>query len=581
MARRSTSTASTPATSGPRRHDEHFATIVRVAIEHGKPVRIGVNWGSLDQALLTELMDANARLAGAARRPRRDDRGDGRSPPCARPSWPRRRDWRTTGSSCQRQGLAACRTWSTSTAAWRARCDYPLHLGLTEAGMGMKGIVASTAGLAILLDEGIGDTIRVSLTPEPGGDRTEEVRVAQQVLQSLGLRSFLPQVSRLPRLRAHHQHLLPGDGPADPGLPAPTQMPDWRDALPGRRGDARGGHGLRRQRARRVEARRHRHLAARARSRSRWRPSSWTARCAPRSAARAWSRSSWRSSTTTWSAGTVGARSPSRRDRRATRPPAELVAQLTCADHAVRAWVEPYVRSAPHPATRSAIGLPGPARRDGSDLRRPRRQASLPAYCSAHAHPAGSVGMAGRPAGGACSLCTSCRTAACGAAPQGRDAPPGPCATIGARGGPLASLESVRRRTMPVRPPSQQEVPWPRTVSSPHHAPVGGLPRLVQRRRPEGRAGRLLPGARLHDHPALRVRHLGVDARRAGPPHQGDRPQQRLLPALRAPLAPGEGGRARRGLQPAGGVGHPRRRRGADRVARHPPDQRGHHRRDR
>ena len=101
-----------------------------------------------------------------------------------------------------------------------ARCDYPLHLGLTEAGLGAKGIIASTAGLSILLQEGIGDTIRVSLTPAPGGDRTEEVQVAQQVLQSLGLRSFTPAGHELPGLRPHDQHVLPGDGAADPGLPA-------------------------------------------------------------------------------------------------------------------------------------------------------------------------------------------------------------------------------------------------------------------------------------------------------------------------------------------------------------------------
>ena len=157
------------------------------------------------------------------------------------------------------------------------RCDYPLHLGLTEAGMGMKGIVASTAGLSILLDEGIGDTIRVSLTPEPGGDRTEEVRVAQQVLQSLGLRSFLPQVIGLPRLRPHDQHVLPGDGGADPGLPA-DQMPVWRETLSraSRRCASRSWAASSTGPASRstpTSASR-----CRARSRSRSRPSSWTAR---------------------------------------------------------------------------------------------------------------------------------------------------------------------------------------------------------------------------------------------------------------------------------------------------------------
>ena len=113
-----------------------------------------------------------------------------------------------------------------------ARCDYPLHLGLTEAGMAMKGIVASTAGLSLLLTKGIGDTIRVSLTPAPGGDRTEEVLVAQQVLQSLGLRSFTPQVSACPGLRPHHLDVLPGDGRADPGLPARADA-DWAAQYPG------------------------------------------------------------------------------------------------------------------------------------------------------------------------------------------------------------------------------------------------------------------------------------------------------------------------------------------------------------
>ena len=101
-----------------------------------------------------------------------------------------------------------------------ARCDYPLHLGLTEAGMGTKGIVASTAALAVLLQEGIGDTIRISLTPEPGGDRTREVVVAQEILQTMGLRSFTPHGHRLPGLRPHHQHLLPGAGRPHPGLSA-------------------------------------------------------------------------------------------------------------------------------------------------------------------------------------------------------------------------------------------------------------------------------------------------------------------------------------------------------------------------
>ncbi len=185
-----------PGNVGARRHDEHFQTIVRAAIEHGRPVRIGVNWGSLDQALLTQLMDANARLAEPA---------DARAVMIEAMLASALR----SAELAEETGLAHDRIILSAKVSGvqdlvdvyrrlAARCDYPLHLGLTEAGMGMKGIVASAAGLAILLQEGIGDTIRVSLTPEPGGDRSEEVRVAQQVLQSLGLRSFQPQVSACP-----------------------------------------------------------------------------------------------------------------------------------------------------------------------------------------------------------------------------------------------------------------------------------------------------------------------------------------------------------------------------------------------
>jgi (E)-4-hydroxy-3-methylbut-2-enyl-diphosphate synthase len=185
-----------PGNVGAKRHDEHFVTIVRTAIELDKPVRIGVNWGSLDAALLTELMDANARLAEP-----RDARAVMieamlqsalRSAELAE----------STGLGHDRIVLSAKASGVADLVdiyrGLASRCDYPLHLGLTEAGMGMKGIVASTAGLSILLAEGIGDTIRVSITPEPGADRAEEVRIAQQVLQSLGLRSFLPQVSACP-----------------------------------------------------------------------------------------------------------------------------------------------------------------------------------------------------------------------------------------------------------------------------------------------------------------------------------------------------------------------------------------------
>lgn len=185
-----------PGNVGAKRRDENFRTIIRVALEHGKPVRIGVNWGSLDQDLLTELMDANAR---------REQPMDARSVVIEAMVESALRSAELaeeTGLPHDRVILSAkVSAVPDLVAVYRRlapRCDYPLHLGLTEAGMGAKGIIATTAGLAILLSEGIGDTIRVSLTPRPGGDRAEEVRVAQQILQSLGIRSFEPQVSSCP-----------------------------------------------------------------------------------------------------------------------------------------------------------------------------------------------------------------------------------------------------------------------------------------------------------------------------------------------------------------------------------------------
>ncbi|HVN06195.1 MAG TPA: flavodoxin-dependent (E)-4-hydroxy-3-methylbut-2-enyl-diphosphate synthase [Bryobacteraceae bacterium] len=179
-----------------KKHDDNFRTMIEVAIEYHRPVRIGVNWGSLDQALLTRMMDENSRL-------------------------PEPKDAREvtleaivvsaveSAAAAERYGLGHDRIILSAKVsgvqdlidvyrALAARCDYPLHLGLTEAGMGSKGIVATTAGLAILLQEGIGDTIRASLTPLPNGDRTEEVIVSQQILQSLGIRSFTPQVTACP-----------------------------------------------------------------------------------------------------------------------------------------------------------------------------------------------------------------------------------------------------------------------------------------------------------------------------------------------------------------------------------------------
>ncbi|MEO8639058.1 MAG: flavodoxin-dependent (E)-4-hydroxy-3-methylbut-2-enyl-diphosphate synthase [Chloroflexota bacterium] len=185
-----------PGNVGTKRHDERFRQIVEVAIANRKPVRIGVNWGSLDQQLLTELMDANAALPEP--RESRDVMIDAMLESALR-----------SAQLAEETGLGHDRIIISAKVSGVQdlvevytrlveRCDYPLHLGLTEAGMGSRGIISSTAGLAILLQRGIGDTIRVSLTPSPGGDRTEEVQIAQQVLQSLGLRSFTPQVSACP-----------------------------------------------------------------------------------------------------------------------------------------------------------------------------------------------------------------------------------------------------------------------------------------------------------------------------------------------------------------------------------------------
>ena len=185
-----------PGNVGGKRHDEHFRAIVEVALANGKPVRIGVNWGSLDQVLLTEMMDANARQAQPL------DARDVMMEAMVRSALQSAEFAEGVGMPADRIILSAkvsgVQDLIDVYRMLAARCSYPLHLGLTEAGLGTKGVVASTAGLAVLLQEGIGDTIRVSLTPAPGGDRAEEVRVAQQILQSMGLRSFTPQVTSCP-----------------------------------------------------------------------------------------------------------------------------------------------------------------------------------------------------------------------------------------------------------------------------------------------------------------------------------------------------------------------------------------------
>jgi (E)-4-hydroxy-3-methylbut-2-enyl-diphosphate synthase len=185
-----------PGNVGGKRHDENFRAIIEIALAHDKPVRIGVNWGSLDQSLLTEMMDANAHAAHPL------EARDVTMRAMVESALRSAALAESVGMPHDRIVLSAKVSGVQDLVdVYRmlaARDDYPLHLGLTEAGLGAKGIIASTAGLSILLQEGIGDTIRVSLTPAPGGDRTEEVQVAQQVLQSLGLRSFAPQVTSCP-----------------------------------------------------------------------------------------------------------------------------------------------------------------------------------------------------------------------------------------------------------------------------------------------------------------------------------------------------------------------------------------------
>ena len=219
-----------PGNVGGKRRDEHFRAIIEVAIANHKPVRIGVNWGSLDQDLLTGMMDANARRAEPLEA--REVTMEAMVESALR-----------SAELAESAGLGHDRILLSAKVSdvqdlvdvyrrLAARCDYPLHLGLTEAGMGMKGTVASAAGLAILLAEGIGDTIRVSLTPTPGGDRTEEVRVAQQILQSMGLRSFSPQVTSCPGCGRTTSTLFQQMAQDIQGY-LQGKMSEWRETRPG------------------------------------------------------------------------------------------------------------------------------------------------------------------------------------------------------------------------------------------------------------------------------------------------------------------------------------------------------------
>ncbi|MBV8208050.1 MAG: flavodoxin-dependent (E)-4-hydroxy-3-methylbut-2-enyl-diphosphate synthase [Acidobacteria bacterium] len=215
-----------------RKDDDNFRAMIEVAVENQKPVRIGVNWGSLDQALLTRMMDENGRLPEAERKDAREVTMEAMVESALR-----------SAAMAERYGLRHDQIILSAKVSGvqdlidvyrqlASRCDYPLHLGLTEAGMGAKGVVASTAALSVLLQEGIGDTIRVSLTPEPNGDRTEEVLVAQQILQSLGIRNFSPQVTACPgcgrTTSTFFQELA-----ADIQGYLRKQMPAWREQYAG------------------------------------------------------------------------------------------------------------------------------------------------------------------------------------------------------------------------------------------------------------------------------------------------------------------------------------------------------------
>lgn len=219
-----------PGNVGTSRRDENFTRIVEVALDHGKPVRIGVNWGSLDQRLLTEMMDANAALP--------EPKGakavllDAIVESAMR-----------SAALAEEVGLPHDHIILSAKVSvvpdlirvyelLAPLSDYPLHLGLTEAGMGAKGIVATTAGLAPLLMQGIGDTIRVSLTPRPGGDRSEEVRVAQQILQSLAIRSFEPQVTSCPGCGRTTSTFFQEMAEDITGY-IRDRMPEWRTLYPG------------------------------------------------------------------------------------------------------------------------------------------------------------------------------------------------------------------------------------------------------------------------------------------------------------------------------------------------------------
>ena len=242
------------------KRDTQFADIIEIANKNDKPVRIGANWGSLDQELLTKLMDENTASPNPkdARAVTREAMVQSALLSAARAQelgMPKNKIILSAKVSAVQDLIAVYQELAR-------RSDYAIHLGLTEAGMGSKGIVASSAALGILLQEGIGDTIRISLTPEPGGDRTLEVQVAQELLQTMGFRTFVPLVAACPgcgrttsttfqELARSIQDFIR------------EEMPGWKTQVSGRRAAQRRRDGLHRQRPRRIQARQYRHLAAR------------------------------------------------------------------------------------------------------------------------------------------------------------------------------------------------------------------------------------------------------------------------------------------------------------------------------
>jgi (E)-4-hydroxy-3-methylbut-2-enyl-diphosphate synthase len=213
-----------------RKDDDNFRTMIECAVENQKPVRIGVNWGSLDQALLTKMMDENSKKAQPAEA--RDVMIEAMLVSAIESARRAEQYGLRHDQIILSAKVSGVRDLIEVYELMAARCDYALHLGLTEAGMSMKGIVASTAGLAPLLLKGIGDTIRVSLTPKPGGDRTEEVQVAQQILQSLSIRSFAPQVTACPGCGRTSSTYFQELTQEIQGY-VRESMPVWRDRYPG------------------------------------------------------------------------------------------------------------------------------------------------------------------------------------------------------------------------------------------------------------------------------------------------------------------------------------------------------------